>query len=304
MERELKTLGQEVRPEERLYLIAIEPDSLDSTSLSRKYLGFAMRAHRRQQFEAAEELYRASLEEQQGRNGNAHAGLGDAAWRQGYFEDAVDHLRRAVKEKASSLLPQYRLFEYHVQQSQVDSANHYLRYITRRDRENPDALSVIDRFPTVASAEPEEIEIDLLETIDLQPSDENLRLPAAFFGIVELPLVRSSVVARYPDDGSDSSSVIVDVLVTMEGRPDSVRAFSGDEPFATEAVRVVEGYRFYAAESRREEPLDVWVEVVIPFPLPTPAAVAEVPETPTVTVAAVAADDTPIADPATEAPAE
>lgn len=304
MERELKTLGQEVGPEERLYLIAIEPDSLDSISLSRKHLGFAMRAHRRQQFEAAEELYRASLEEQQGRNGNAHAGLGDAAWRQGYFEDAVDHLRRAVKEKASSLLPHYRLFEYHVQQSQADSANHYLRYITRRDRENPDALSVIDRFPTVASAEPEEIEIDLLETIDLQPSDENLRLPAAFFGIVELPLVRSSVVARYPDDGSDSSSVIVDVLVTMEGRPDSVRVFSGDEPFAIEAVRAVEGYRFYAAENRREEPLNVWVEVLIPFSLPTPAAVAELPETPTVTVAAVAADDTPIADPVTEAPAE
>lgn len=306
MERELKTLGQAVRPEERLFLIAVEPDSLDSTSLSRKYLGFAMRAHRRERFERAEELYRASLDEQQGRNGNAHAGLGDVAWRQGYFEDAIDHLRRATKEKASSLLPQYRLFEYHVQQSQVDSANHYLRYITRRDRENPDALSVIDRFPTVASAEPENIEIDLLESIDLQPSDENLRLPAAFFGIVEPPLVRSSVVARYPDDASDSTTVVVDVLVTRQGRPDSVRAFMGDAPFATEAVLAVEGYRFYAAENRKEEPLDVWVEVVIRFRPPAPAAVAEssIPETAAVTVAAVPPDDTPTADPATEAPAE
>jgi hypothetical protein len=123
---------------------------------------------------------------------------------------------------------------------------------------------------------------------------------------VEPPLVRSSVVARYPDDASDSTTVVVDVLVTRQGRPDSVRAFMGDAPFATEAVLAVEGYRFYAAENRKEEPLDVWVEVVIRFRPPAPAAVAEssIPETAAVTVAAVPPDDTPTADPATEAPAE
>ena len=45
------------------------------------------------------------------------------------------------------------------------------------------------------------------------------------------------------------------------------------------------------------------ISAAVPLPSPPPA-VAEVPETPTVTVAAVAADDTPIADPDTEAPAE
>lgn len=272
MARTLKTLGQAVRQEERLLLIAVEPDSLDSTSMSRKYLGFAMRAHRREQFERAEDLYRASLDEQQGRNGNAHAGLGDVAWQQGYYEDAIEHLRTALKEKATSLLPQYRLFQYHVQQAQQDSANRYLRLVTRRDRDNPDALAVIDRFPTVASAEPEDVEIDLLETIQLEPSDDNLRQPAAFYGIVEQPLVRAAVAAQYPPSASDSATVIVDVLITREGRPDSVRAFLGEEPFLSAAVSAVEGYRFYAAEDRSERRMEVWVEIAMPFVLPTPAA--------------------------------
>ncbi len=273
--RELKTLGKAIPPEERLFVIAVEPDSLDSTSLSRKLLGFAMRAHRQEEFEQAEDLYQASLDEKQGGNGNVYAGLGDVAWRQGYFEDAMDHLRTALKEKTTSLLPQYRLFQYHVQQSQEDSANRYLRNITRRDRDNPQAVAVIDRFPTVASAEPEMIEIEQLETIDLDPSEDNLRLPDASFGIVEPPLVRTSVAALYPSDVSDSASVIVDVLVTEEGRPDCVRVFRGDEPFATEAIRAVEGYRFYAAEDRKEDPLEVWVEVVIPFQPPATEAASD-----------------------------
>lgn len=281
MERELKTLGQRIPPEERLFVVAIEPDSLDSTSRSRKHLGFAMRAHRRGQFEQAERLYQSSLDEQQGRNGDAYAGLGDVAWRQGYYEDAIDQLRLSLKERSTSLLPQYRLFQYHVQQSQVDSANRYLRNIARRDRDNPDVISMIDRFPTVASAEPETIELDLLETITLEPSDETLRQSNAYFGIVEPPLVRLGAAVRYPAGVSDSASVVVDLLVNHEGQADSVRLFSGDEPFASEALRAVESYRFYAAENRKEEPLNVWVEVNIPFaPPPQAASVDTSPQTP------------------------
>jgi Tfp pilus assembly protein PilF len=274
MERELKTLGQALRPEERLFFIAAEPDSVDSTSMSRKYLGFALRAHRREQFERADELYQLSLDKQQGRNGNAHAGLGDVAWQQGYYEDAIDHMRTAMKEKAAYLLPQYRLFQYHLQQSKEDSANHYLRQITRRDRDNPDVLAVIDRFPTLASAEPENVEMDLLETVIVEPSDDNLRLPIAFFGVSEPPLVRSIQPAEYPVASDDSVSVVVDVLVTREGRADSVRVFDGMEPYASEAIRAVEAYRFYSAENRKEEALNVWVEVVIPFAPPAVPAAA------------------------------
>ncbi|MDA0336096.1 MAG: tetratricopeptide repeat protein [bacterium] len=291
MERELKTLGTALKTEERLFFIAAEPDSVDSTSVSRRYLGFAMRAHRREQFEQAKRLYQSSLDEKQGRNGDAHAGLGDVAWRQGYYEDAIDHLRRALKENPSSMLPQYRLFQYHLQQSQKDSANHYLRQITRNDRNNPDVLAVIDRFPTIASAEPELIEVDQLETISLEPDDNNLRLTTAFFGVVEPPLVRSSVVAQYPPDGSDSASVVIDVLVTREGRSDSVRVFRGDEPFSSEAIRAVTGYRYYPAENRKQEPLNVWVELVIPFPPPPPVGAAR---------SAAASAESAIPKPATE----
>lgn len=279
MERELKTLGQRIPTAERLNVIAIEPDSLDSTSRSRKYLGFAMRAHRRERFEEAERLYQSSLDEQLGNNGDAYAGLGDVAWRQGYYEDAIEQLRRALKERSTSLLPQYRLFQYHVQQSQMDSANHYLRNVTRRDRDNPDVLSVIDRFPTVASAEPEPIEVDQLETIVLEPSVDNLRQSNAYFGIVEAPLVRTGSSVKYPDNASDSASVVIDILVNRQGRGDSLRVFRGEEPFASEALRAVGEYRFYAAENRQEEPLNVWVEVVIPFSPPalpaSPPSVAE-----------------------------
>ena len=268
MEKELKTLGQAIVPAERLLLIAVEPDSLDTTSLSQKYLGFAMRAHRHEQFEQAEQLYQASLDQKEGRNGNAHAGLGDVAWRQGYFEDAIDRLRTAMEEKATSLLPRYRLFQYFVQQAQADSANHYLRQLARRDRDNPDVLSVIDRFPTVASAEPEDIEFDMMETITLEPADDNLRERPASLGIAELPLVRSSPGVRYPEGATDSATVIVDILVTREGRPDSLRVFQGSEPFATAALNAVGAYRFYPGENRKEEPLNIWVEVIIPFEPP------------------------------------
>jgi outer membrane biosynthesis protein TonB len=129
-------------------------------------------------------------------------------------------------------------------------------------------LSVIDLFPTVASAEPEDIEFDMMETITLEPADDNLRERPASLGIAELPLVRSSPGVRYPEGATDSATVIVDILVTREGRPDSLRVFQGSEPFATAALNAVGAYRFYPGENRKEEPLNIWVEVIIPFEPP------------------------------------
>ena len=116
--------------------------------------------------------------------------------------------------------------------------------------------------------------MDLLETVIVEPSDDNLRLPIAFFGVSEPPLVRSIQPAEYPVASDDSVSVVVDVLVTREGRADSVRVFDGMEPYASEAIRAVEAYRFYSAENRKEEALNVWVEVVIPFAPPAVPAAA------------------------------
>lgn len=268
LERELKGLGLNAKPGERLGLIAAEPDSADSAGLSRKYLGLAMRAHRRGQLARAEGLYQLSLDEQTSGNGNAVAGMGDIAWQQGYFEDAVTRMRTALKDRATSLLPQYRLFAYHVRETQPDSANHYLRLIARQDRDNPDVRSVLDRFPTVSSAEPENIEMDDLETLDLKPADGNLRLLPGFFGIAEPPFVRASQVPEYPAGATDSAAVVVDVLVSDQGRPEQVDVFSGEEPFASAARAAVTAYLFYPAEDRQKQPVSVWVEVEIPFAPP------------------------------------
>ena len=265
LERELKKLSQGVGPGERLVIICVEPDSSDSVSLSRRYLGFAVRAHRHNELQRAEELYQLSLDEQQGRNGNALAGLGDVAWRQDYYDLAIEKMREALKERATSLLPAYRLFAYHVQEGQVDSANKYMRMIARLDRENPSAIELAERFPTIATAEPEPVDLASLESIDLEPSDETLRLDPGLFGIVEPPMVRSSQAPQYPAGMEDSTSVVIDVLVTREGLPEQVDVFSGEEPFASAAIAAVEAYLFYPAEDRGERPLPVWVEVAIPF---------------------------------------
>lgn len=272
MERTLKTLGQALRTEEQLRLVAAQPDTADSVALSRKWIGFALRSHRHGDYQQAEVLYQSSLDERQGNNGDSYAGLGDVAWQQGYYEDAVEHMRRALKERANSALPYYRLFQYHVQRSQADSANRYLRNLTRRERDNPEVLSVIDRFPTVASAEPEPLDLDQLESIEVEPAPETFELPDAFFGVTEPPLVRSLEPARMPDGVvlEDSVAVLIDVLVNQQGKADSVLVYSGDGALAVEAVRAVRQYRFYPAENARKRPIDVWVEVAIPF---LPAAV-------------------------------
>ena len=47
LERGLKSVGGQLGPGEHVEAIAVEPDSLDSVALARKYFGFALRAHRR-----------------------------------------------------------------------------------------------------------------------------------------------------------------------------------------------------------------------------------------------------------------
>ena len=72
----------------------------ESNALSRKYLGFALRAHRRGNPEKAKEWYGLSVEEKH-RNPRAHYGLGVIAWENAYFEDAVDYLRIALRQDSA-----------------------------------------------------------------------------------------------------------------------------------------------------------------------------------------------------------
>jgi len=281
LERTLQRLGEGIRPGERLTLLAVEPVEEDSAGFSRKFLGLGMRALRRGQFERAVEWFELSLEEKQTRNGLAHAGLGEAAWRQGYFSDAVEHFRTGLVNASTSVLPLHRLFEYHVREDNPDSANHYLRLTMRQDRDNIEVQRLVDRFPTLIRAEPEEVEVSELETVEIAPDSTALELSPGFFTIVEEPFVRESVQPLYPAEANgDSAQVVVDILINEDGEPELVDVFSGDEPFVTAALAAARRYRFYAAEGRNEFLMPVWVELALTLKPPSisPPAIADAGE--------------------------
>ncbi|MBT5055699.1 MAG: tetratricopeptide repeat protein [Gemmatimonadetes bacterium] len=281
LERELQRLGEGTRPGERLILLAVEPTEDDTIGFSKKFLSLGMRALRRGQYERASEWFELSLEEATKRNGQAYTGMGEAAWRQGYFADAIEHFRTGMTSGSTSVLSFYRLFDYHVREDQVDSANHYLRMVLRQDRNNLALHAINDRFPTLVRAEPEEIEIADLETVDIEPDESAFELAAGFFGVVEEPFVRESVTPLYPAEAQgDSAQVIVDILINEDGEPELLEVFSGEEPFVSAAMVAVRKYRFYAAEGRNELLLPVWAELALTLKPPslTPPAIADAGE--------------------------
>ena len=77
--------------------------------LARKYLGFALRAHRRGALESAREFYELCLEERQ-RSPEALFGLGEIAWEGAYFDDAIDYYHEALRMRGNLVGVSYRLF--------------------------------------------------------------------------------------------------------------------------------------------------------------------------------------------------
>jgi tetratricopeptide (TPR) repeat protein len=281
LERELQRLGEGTRPGERLILLAVEPTEDDTLGYSKKFLSFGMRALRRGQYERATEWFELSLEETTKRNGQAYTGMGEAAWRQGYFADAIEHFRTGMTSGSTSVLSFYRLFDYYVREDRVDSANHYLRMVLRQDRNNLALHAINDRFPTLVRAEPEEVEIADLETVEIEPGETAFELSPGFFGVVEEPFVRESVTPLYPAEAQgDSAQVIVDILINEDGEPERLEVFSGEEPFVSAAMVAVRKYRFYAAEGRNERLLPVWAELALTLKPPslTPPAIADAGE--------------------------
>ena len=106
------------------------------------------------------------------------------------------------------MLPLHRLFEYHVREDNPDSANHYLRLTMRQDRDNFEVQRLVDRFPTLIRAEPEEVEISELETVEIAPDSTALELSPGFFTIVEEPFVRESVQPLYPAEANGDSAKV------------------------------------------------------------------------------------------------
>ena len=273
LERGLKSVGGQLGPGEHVEAIAVEPDSLDSVALARKYFGFALRAHRRGDLDRAGEFYELSLEEQ-GRNSEALYQLGNIQWESGYYQDALDYYRKAVRFDIHFLKAHYRLFYSHTANGLVDSANYYLQQIIRKDRGNDQVNYIIEEFPGLRQAPPEELSLGALEELVLDPPEEDLFASPEVLRLQEYPLVRKVALPAYPSSaGGDSAQVNLDVLVGRDGRPESVEVFEGDEPFAGAALEAGRNYQFFPAESmdrvpyqdEEERRVRVWVELVLPF---------------------------------------
>ncbi|MCY3735114.1 MAG: tetratricopeptide repeat protein [Gemmatimonadaceae bacterium] len=272
LERELRGLRDGADPGDQILLVGVEPVIEDSVSRAKNHVGFGMRAVRRGDFSAAQELFELSLDEKQTANTEPVVGLGEGNWRQGYLEDAVDYMRRALKQRSRSILPHYRLFAYHVQRGQADSANNYLRTIVRRDPQSAGVGELLLQFPGLDPGESQALDIDELERLELEPEDEHLEMPLRYFGVAEPPMVRSSPAPEYPSGQTDSSTVLVDVLVSETGRAEEVSLYRGEEPFASAALAAVGGYTFYPAEGVDERPVRAWVEVEVSMAPPVPDA--------------------------------
>ena len=280
LEREFITLRGGEKPGEKVTTIAVEPDTADSVLLARKYLGFALRAHRRGVLETAREYYELCLQEKQ-RSPEALFGLGEIAWEGAYFDDALDYFHDSLRMRGNLVGVYYRLFAVHTREGRADSSNHYLREILRKDRDNPAVISLRDEFPTLES---EDLDMSTLEEIDLPlpPPEDLYAPPRSLLPLREEAVVRKSSLPVLPAGAEvDSAEVIVDILVTVEGKPAVVEAFVGDESLVPEALETARQYVFFPAIDLDGEKAEVWVEIAIPFypsrgtdPRPTSESVA------------------------------
>ena len=276
LERGLKSVGGQLGPGEHVEVIAVEPDSLDSIALGRKYFGFALRAHRRGDLDRAGEFYELSLEEQ-GKNSEAHYQLGNIQWDSGYYQDALDFYRSALRFDIHFLKAHYRLYYSHTANGMADSANYYLQQIIGKDRGNDQVKYILEEYPDLRQAPPEELSLGALEDLELDPPEEDLFATPEVLRLQEYPLVRKVALPAYPPSaGGDSAVVNLDVLVGRDGRPETVEVFEGDEPFAQAALEAARNYQFFPGESMDRVPYQdederrvrVWVELVLPFKPP------------------------------------
>ena len=291
LERQLRTIDRGLKLGERIELIAVEPDSADSVMLSRKHMGFALRAHRHGRLDEASEFYELSLDQQLG-NPLAYYGLGEIAWEEGYFEEALEYYRESLHYGKRIAGIHYRLFAHHTEEGREDSANHYLREVVRRDRSNEQVQELLDEFSHLSGAEAENLELSVLESLDLSPPDGRLDTPRSVLGLTQDPMVRSSVAPTYPVDANgDSAEVILDILIDADGLPETIEVFEGDEPLAAAAVEAARQYVFYPAERAGGDRPYVWVELAVPVVPPalpvlsetasrsaTPAGVTQLPD--------------------------
>ncbi len=270
LERSLKSLGGNLRPGEKIETIAVEPDSVDSVALGRKYFGFALRAHRRGDLDGAREYYELSLNEQ-AKNPEALYQLGNIQWDQDYFQDALDYYRQALRQNQGFLKAHYRMFFAFLAQSREDSSNVYLRKVIKGDRGNPQIRFLIEEFPDLIKQNPEELDLGTMAELELELPKEELDMLPGELRLRELPLVRQMALPVYSANASgDSAIVLLDILVGRNGKPEEVELYYGSEPYASAAVNSAWDYVFYPAEGVDQQPdregfeVRAWVELEMP----------------------------------------
>jgi tetratricopeptide (TPR) repeat protein len=273
LERGLKALARGLNPGERLRVIAVEPDSSDSLSLARRYLGFGLRAHQRGDLQTARQQYELALEQQE-RLPEALYRMGRIMVQEGYFDDAGEYYRKARSYDPGSIRVCYGLLSTYTAAGQEDSANFYVREVARRDRRNPQVEAMLERYPTLSGPEPESLDRRSLEELELAPEDD-WKLSADFLGLNDLPVVREMVPPQYPEVASDSVQVVLDVLVAKDGNPEQVEVYRGESPFREAALEAGRKYTFFPAVDRNDVETRTWVELVVGFaPPPKPAEMA------------------------------
>ncbi|MFA6111186.1 MAG: tetratricopeptide repeat protein, partial [Candidatus Latescibacterota bacterium] len=266
LQRSLKGVGGQTAPGERIRLIAVEPDSLDSTLLARKELGFALRAHQRGDLKLAREFYERSLEQRQGQP-EALYRLGQVVQEQGFREDAQEYYRRALALGPGLVTAYYRLFSTFVAEGKADSASHYLRQIVNRDSRNPQIARLLEEHPELGDQGKEvELDLEVLESLELEPSDDPLVLSFAD-AIAEPPLVREVAHPRSLPEVvvGDSTEVLLDLLVGPGGHVEQAQVYRGEEALRESALEAGRRYAFYPALDRSDREVRVWVELAVPF---------------------------------------
>ncbi|MDE2705822.1 MAG: tetratricopeptide repeat protein, partial [Gemmatimonadota bacterium] len=268
LERSLKAIGGQLGPGEQIELLALEPDTLDSVSLARKYVGFAERAQRRGDVALARDFYERSIN-QQVANPRALYQLGNINWEEGYFNDAIEFYRQALSFDKRNLNLYYRLWRAFTEQSVEDSANYYLREVARRDRNSAQIRFLLEKYPDFQGGQDrEDLDVEAMIELDLSIPPDELGWKEGDLALSDWPLVRQVVRPVYPAAAEDSVEVLLDVLIDREGRPEQVEVFRGEPPFVDSAVDAAYGYSFYPAVRRNGEEIKSWVELTVPFGLP------------------------------------
>jgi tetratricopeptide (TPR) repeat protein len=263
LERGLKAVGGVLKPGEHIEVLALEPDTLDSVSLARKYMGFALRADRRGDKKTARDFYERSLEEQLN-NAQGLYLLGKLSWDEGFFTEAIELYRQTLSFAPNHLNAHYRMFGAFLAEAEEDSAYFYLQQLLKRDARNPQIRFISEQYPDLKDGET--LDQDEMEEFDIEVPEDEIRWAPRDLPLSDLPLVRRVAFPEYPAGGEeDSLEVLVDVLVDKEGRAEKVEVFRGREPFAGAAVRAAYDYFFYPALRRDGEEIKVWVELGVPF---------------------------------------